>query len=226
MKQFLLLLTSLLYLVNGFTQENITIIPQPVKLIKNTGIFILPSKISVSADKNPGLKQALADLTNHLTIPTGYHIEMNGSHSALIRISLNKTPDPELGNEGYQLLVTPKKVTINANQPAGIFYGVQSFLQLLPAAIVSDTLVKNISWNAPCVTVTDYPRFGWRGLMLDVSRHFFTKQELKKYMDQMSAYKYNVLHLHLSDDQGWRIEIKSLPQLTSVGAWRVKRTGL
>ena len=90
----------------------------------------------------------------------------------------------------------------------------------------SDSLVKNITWSAPCVSITDYPRFGWRGLMLDVSRHFFTKKEVEKYMDQMAAYKYNVLHLHLSDDQGWRIEIKSMPQLTNVGAWRVKRTGL
>jgi len=226
MKKGLLLLTGLFSLYSGFAQENISIIPEPVKLTRNAGYFILPSKISISADKNPELKQALADLTNRLTIPTGYHAEVSNNSSAVIRIILNKNADPELGNEGYQLSVTPKKVTITANQPAGIFYGVQSFLQLLPAAIASDSLVKNVTWNAPCVSVTDYPRFGWRGLMLDVSRHFFTKKEVKRYMDQMSAYKYNVLHLHLSDDQGWRIEIKSLPQLTSVGAWRVKRSGL
>ena len=226
MKQVLLLLAGLFSLYSVFAQENISIIPQPVKLTRNAGYFMLPSKISISADKNPELKQALADLTNRLTIPTGYHAEVSNNSSAVIRIILNKNADPELGNEGYQLSVTSKKVTITANQPAGIFYGVQSFLQLLPAAIASDSLVKNVTWNAPCVSVTDYPRFGWRGLMLDVSRHFFTKKEVKRYMDQMSAYKYNVLHLHLSDDQGWRIEIKSLPQLTSVGAWRVKRSGL
>ena len=77
----------------------------------------------------------------------------------------------------------------------------------------------------PCVDIKDAPRFGWRGLMLDVSRHFFTKQEVEEYIDQMARYKFNTLHLHLADDQGWRIEIKSLPQLTQVGAWRVKRTG-
>jgi hexosaminidase len=226
MKKITFLLTGLVSLLSVFAQENISIIPEPVKLIKNTGNFILPPLISISADNTVELKQALSDLTDHLSIPTGYHVVMNNSSSAVIRISLNKNADPEFGNEGYQLSVSPKKVTITANQPAGIFYGVQSFLQLLPAEIESDSLVKNISWVAPCVTVTDFPRFGWRGLMLDVSRHFFTKEEVKKYMDQMVRYKYNVLHLHLSDDQGWRIEIKSLPELTEVGAWRVKRTGL
>lgn len=226
MKKTILLTAILFCLQTAFTQNNISIIPEPVKLTRNEGRFVLPSNISISADKDPGLKQALADLTARLTIPTGYHVAMSKSSSATITISLNNNVHAELGNEGYQLSVTSKKVTITANQPAGAFYGVQSFLQLLPAEIASDSLVKNISWFAPCVSVTDYPRFGWRGLMLDVSRHFFTKEEVKKYMDQMSAYKYNVLHLHLSDDQGWRIEIKSLPQLTNVGAWRVKRSGL
>jgi hexosaminidase len=226
MKQITLLLACFFLSLFSFAQDNISIIPQPVKLIKNEGNFILPATIRISADENPGLKQALADLTNQLMISTGYPVSMSNSGSAVIRINLNKTPDPELGNEGYQLLVTPKKATITANQPAGIYYGVQSFLQLLPAEIASNTRVPNKVWTAPCVSITDYPRFGWRGLMLDVSRHFFTKDEVKKYMVQMARYKYNVLHLHLSDDQGWRIEIKSLPQLTSVGAWRVKRTGL
>ncbi len=226
MKKITLLLAGLFSLATVYTQNTISIIPEPVKLTRNGGNFVLPSNISIHTDQNPGLKQALADLTARLTIPTGYHVAKNNSSSATISITLNKNANAELGNEGYQLSVTPKKITITANQPAGIFYGVQSFLQLLPAEIASDSLIKNIAWTAPCVSVTDYPRFGWRGLMLDVSRHFFTKEEVKKYMDQMSAYKYNVLHLHLSDDQGWRIEIKSLPQLTQVGAWRVKRLGL
>jgi len=226
MKQILFLLAGLFSLLTGFAQDNISIIPQPVKLVKNSGRFILPSVISISADENPELKTALADLSNRLTIPTGYHVNMTNSGSAVIRIILNKTTDPQLGKEGYQLSVTPKKVIITANQPAGIFYGVQSFLQLLPPQIESSSVATGVSWTAPCVSITDYPRFGWRGLMLDVSRHFFTKEEVKNYMVQMARYKYNVLHLHLSDDQGWRIEIKSIPQLTSIGAWRVKRSGL
>src|SRR5450432_3804576 len=226
MKKITLLVAGLFRLVCVFSQDSISIIPEPVKLIKSQGHFILPSVVRISADENPELKTALADLNDRLSIPTGYQVDMTNSGSAVIRINLNKTTNAELGNEGYQLSVTPKKVTITANQSAGILYGVQSFLQLLPAEIATDSLVKNISWTATCVSITDYPRFGWRGLMLDVSRHFFTKKEVEKYMDQMAVYKYNVLHLHLSDDQGWRIEIKSLPQLTSVGAWRVKRSGL
>jgi hexosaminidase len=226
MKKITLLVAALFRLVSVFSQDSISIIPEPVKLIKGQGHFILPSVVRISADENPELKTALADLNDRLSIPTGYQVEVTNSGSAVIRINLNKTANPELGNEGYQLSVTPKKVTITANQPAGIFYGVQSFLQLLPPEIEMNTRATGISWSALCVSITDYPRFGWRGLMLDVSRHFFTKEEVKKYTDQMARYKYNVLHLHLSDDQGWRIEIKSLPQLTSVGAWRVKRSGL
>src|SRR6516164_7662356 len=207
MKKIVILLSFVFILLNVSAQEKISIIPQPVKLTKTQGQFILPAAITVSAGDNPELKTALTDLADRLTIPTGYHVTMTNAGSAVIHITLNKQVDPELGNEGYHLAVTAKNVAINANQPAGIFYGVQSFLQLLPAEIGSNTKVNGIAWSAPCVTVTDYPRFGWRGLMLDVSRHFFTKEEVKKYMKQMSTYKYNVLHLHLSDDQGWRIEI-------------------
>ncbi len=96
---------------------------------------------------------------------------------------------------------------------------------MFPEEIVSKEKLSNIEWKAPCVEITDYPRFGWRGLMLDVSRHFFTKEEVKAYINQMSKYKFNLFHRHLTDDEGWRIEIKSLPKLTDVGAWRVYRVG-
>jgi hexosaminidase len=103
---------------------------------------------------------------------------------------------------------------------------VQTFLQLLPKDIESKTTVTGVRWQAPCVEITDYPRFGWRGLMLDVSRHFFTKQQVKDFIDEMVKYKYNLLHIHLTDDEGWRIEIKSLPRLTSDDATkRVHKEG-
>ncbi|MFI5154842.1 MAG: beta-N-acetylhexosaminidase, partial [Chitinophagales bacterium] len=226
MKKITILLTCLSALLTSLAQEKISIIPEPAKLITNQGHFILPSTVTIIADENAGLKTALSIIHARLSIPTGYHVIEKKSGSGQIRISLNKTANPELGNEGYQLSVTPQEVMITANQPAGILYGVQSFMQLLPAEIESDSLVRNISWISPCVSITDYPRFAWRGLMLDVSRHFFSREVVKKFIDQMARYKYNTLHLHLSDDQGWRIEIKSLPQLTSVGAWRVKRSGL
>ncbi|MEJ7684680.1 MAG: glycoside hydrolase family 20 zincin-like fold domain-containing protein [Segetibacter sp.] len=116
----------------------------------------------------------------------------------LVRLVLNTTQNAEIGTEGYQLSVTPKQIIIKANQPAGLFYGVQTLVQLFPKEIESDSIVKNIKWEAPCVEITDYPRFGWRGLMFDVSRHFFTKEDVKKYIDDMVRYKYNLLHLHFS----------------------------
>src|SRR5205085_8289419 len=119
----------------------------------------------------------------------------------------------------------PTSLTISANTAAGLFYGVQTLYQLLPKEIEGTKVAKNIKWTVPVCNITDYPRFGWRGLMFDVSRHFFTKNEVKRYIDDMVKYKYNVLHLHLTDDEGWRIEIKSLPNLTKIGAWRVKREG-
>jgi hexosaminidase len=226
MKKIIFITVCLLELFASYAQDKISIIPQPVKMSIDQGHFILPANISIHSDENTELKQTLSYLSEHLSIPTGYHILTTNSGSATIRVILNKTVDTELGKEGYRLTITQKKVTITANQPAGVFYGVQSLLQLLPPEIESNTQMTNIIWSVPCVTIVDYPRFGWRGLMLDVSRHFFTKEEVKKYIVQMARYKYNVLHLHLSDDQGWRIEIKSLPQLTGVGAWRVKRSGL
>jgi hexosaminidase len=98
-------------------------------------------------------------------------------------------------------------------------------MQLLPAEIESKTVAQNVKWQAPCVTITDYPKLGWRGLMFDVSRHFFTKKDVKDFIDQMSKYKYNLFHWHLTDDEGWRIEIKSYPNLTQKGAWSVAKTG-
>src|SRR6185312_16333455 len=140
-----------------------------------------------------------------------------------IKLSLIK--DASLGDEGYELKVAPHEISISANKPAGLFYGMQSLLQLMPKEIVSDTLVKNEKWTIPVCSIKDYPRFGWRGLMLDVSRHFFTKEQVKEFIDQMVQYKYNLLHMHLTDDEGWRIEIKGLPRLTEVGAWNVKKVG-
>ncbi len=125
----------------------------------------------------------------------------------------------------YVVGYATKALLITANDAAGLFYGVQTFFQLLPKEIESKEVAKNVAGRLPCVEITDYPRFGWRGLMLDVSRHFFTKEEVKEFIDNMVKYKFNLLHMHLADDEGWRIEIKSLPKLTEVGAWNVKKVG-
>ena len=159
-------------------------------------------------------------ISKKINAVTGNQITKSSTKSNIDIQIINET---ELGKEGYHLDVNEKGIQIKANTNAGLFYAWQSLLQIMPTAVFNNTVQNNISWKIPYVSITDKPRFGWRGLMLDVSRHFFTKAEVKEYIDNMVLYKYNVLHLHLTDDQGWRIEIKALPKLTEVGAWRAAR---
>lgn len=202
------------------------IIPEPVKIIQHTGYFLLPENIVIAAPALPALQLTIDFLQQRLTIATGYKVTLNNhSEKAHIRLLLNKSINKTIGNEGYQLSVTAGNITINANEPAGLFYGVQTLLQLLPVNIESKVAVHHIKWQVACLDITDYPRFGWRGLMFDVSRHFFSKKEVKDFIDQMARYKFNLFHWHLTDDEGWRIEIKSLPNLTTKGALRVDKTG-
>ncbi len=232
MKKWLALI--LLFSVSVSAQNGnppFTIIPEPASLVAKPGVFLLTpvSGIWVEGNDRDALRvgKFLADA---LSVPTGYKLSVKSGanisrKAGAILLRLNQKADPSLGNEGYKLSVATSGVTIEANQPAGLFYGMQSLLQLFPPAIESKTAVKDQKWSAPAVDITDQPRFGWRGLMFDVSRHFFTKSDVKRYIDDMVKYKYNLLHLHLTDDEGWRIEIKSLPRLTEVGAWNVYKVG-
>jgi hexosaminidase len=204
----------------------VAIIPEPVSVKQSSGKFTLPQNVVIEAGTQPEVSQVVAHLRDRISVPTGRQVTVSTpAPTATIRLLLNQKPDASIGKEGYQLSVKPNAVEIKANQAAGLFYGVQTLIQLFPAAIESKAKVDGVQWELPCVEVTDYPRFGWRGLMFDVSRHFFTKAEVKTYIDNMVRYKYNLLHLHLTDDEGWRIEIKSLPKLTQVGAWNAKKVG-
>jgi hexosaminidase len=203
------------------------IIPTPVKVEYGKGIFLISNTTSIGVpSKQPAIAKAADYLATRLQTVRGFKPAVVESLQAPIQFILNGKPDTRLGKEGYTLNVTPNNVTVQANSPAGIFYGVQTMLQLLPKEVESKTAARNVSWHLPVVTVIDYPRFAWRGIMLDVSRHFFPKEYVKNYIDQLARYKFNRLHWHLTDDNGWRIEIKSLPKLTEVGAWRVPRTGV
>lgn len=211
---------------SGFAQE-IAIIPEPVILVKKEGHFILPENIVIYVPVTTDLLQTVTFLTERFSIPTDRFVSLvnKDTPDARIKLILNERNNHQLGKEGYQLFVTPYTITIRANEAAGLFYGVQTLLQLFPKEIESKVPVANVEWTAPCVEITDYPKLGWRGLMFDVARHFFTKAEVKQYIDAMVRYKYNLLHLHLTDDEGWRIEIKGFPKLTEVGAWNVKKMG-
>jgi hexosaminidase len=212
--------------LHSFAQSGIAIIPQPASVVVGTGGLMLPRNITIEAPSKPEMKVVIGTLKERLSVPTGKKVSMtNESATATIRLVLNTGQDAKMGSEGYALSVTTKNIVIKANEPAGLFYGVQTLLQLLPKEIESATLVPDIYWTLPVVEIQDKPRFGWRGLMFDVTRHFFTKAEVKQFIDDMVRYKYNLLHLHLTDDEGWRIEIKGLPKLTEIGAWNVKKTG-
>ena len=221
-KLFLFLLLFSFAKING-QNPVISIIPQPAELQKTPGTFTYTKDATITFDSQDGSKAAEM-LARKLNMATGFAIKPQPGSTGNIKLSLNKAPAGKLGKEGYTLTSSAQGVVITANQPAGLFYGVQTLIQLFPKEIESKTTV-NMNWIIPVVRITDYPRFAWRGLMLDVSRNFFTKEEVKQYIDQMARYKYNTLHWHLTDDNGWRIEIKSLPKLTETGAWRVPRYG-
>jgi hexosaminidase len=222
---YLLILILSVSICLGEDSVSIHLIPEPVSLVAKSGQFILDQSVSLVA-KSTGntLTETAKWFSSQIGMITGITLKESKGAAKTIRLQLN--PDQkknQFGQEGYQLSINNSTILLTANSPAGIFYGLQTIFQLIPTG--ENTTIGNKHFSIPCADITDFPRFGWRGLMLDVSRHFFTKEEVKKFIDEMVYYKYNTLHLHLSDDQGWRIEIKSLPQLTSVGAWRVERTG-
>jgi hexosaminidase len=226
MSKILLLFSALLLagIAYGQGDSDVALIPQPVSGNRLPGEFVLSHTPVVEAE---GAAVPIARmLGKKLADATGYEVvvkETVSKHTGTIRLSISD--QPASGAEGYQLLVSPQGVVIHANAPAGLFYGMQTLWQLFPKEIESKLPVKRNDWRIPSISIADFPRFGWRGLMLDVARHFFTKQQVKDFIDHMVEYKYNVLHLHLTDDQGWRLEIKSLPKLTEVGAWRAERVG-
>lgn len=229
MKKLVLSMMLSLLVLSSFGQRSsgdISIIPEPVSVIKKSGHFVLPENVTVSVPSDEGIGFISAKLVETLSTATGntVQIKQNDTKSDIV-LSLNKNHDNILGDEGYRLVVSEGRITIEANNLAGLLYGSQTMFQLFPPQIESKTLVKGVEWSAPAVEITDYPRVGWRGQMLDVSRHFFTVGEVKQFIDNMVKYKYNLLHWHLTDDEGWRIEIKSLPKLTEIGAWRVEKIG-
>jgi hexosaminidase len=199
--------------------QNINIIPQPQKVEMRKGYFIINAKTPIYY--NDSQLKFIADYTS-TTIKSLNKLQLsvkkrNGTLSTEKSINFMLDPKIPVAKEGYILTASSKGISVKAITSQGLFYGAQSLFQLLPV---------NGSKKVPAVIIKDEPRFAWRGLMFDVSRHFFTINEVKRFIDQMVAYKFNLLHLHLTDDQGWRLEIKKLPELTRIGAWRVPRTGL
>lgn len=197
MKKVLLFCAGLWCGIAAWSQSTpaVALIPEPVSLTVGNGRYTLPRELVIAADQTPQLAHTVNYLKEKLSVPTGYNVTVSASEAQpAIRLQLLKTPDTQLGKEGYKLSVAANGAVISANEPAGIFYGVQSLLQLLPKEIESGKMASGVTWDMPVVEITDYPRFGWRGLMLDVARHFFTKEDVKDYIDKMARYKFNLLH--------------------------------
>ncbi len=211
------LLILFLFQTNTFFAQH-SIIPIPVSYTVTDASFTFQNELYLSGNINDDQATTHINQLREFLATKGIALIDKKSKKNCIKISLNKKADVTLGNEGYSLEVIEDNIVLSANKAAGIFNGVQTLKQLFPEKKTDTISISGCS-------ITDYPRFKWRGLMLDVSRHFFTVDEVKAYLDQMSAYKFNVFHWHLTDDQGWRIEIKSLPKLTEIGAWRVERYG-
>ncbi|MEA3225305.1 MAG: beta-N-acetylhexosaminidase, partial [Planctomycetota bacterium] len=204
----------------GSHRQTVSVIPKPVSVECRDGYFAITRSTRIIAENDAAAEAS--KLIDALAPAMGF-----GLHRAValrprdnaIRLELNEEFS-QLGGEGYELDVSAAQVAIRAQRPVGLFHGIQTLLQLLPVAIFSKAQVENVAWSVPCVKIVDHPRFQWRGLLVDPARHFIPKKDLLRFIDSMALHKFNSLQIHLTDDQGWRIEIKKYPKLTQIGAWR------
>jgi hexosaminidase len=208
--------------------EPTAIIPRPVTVVRHPGVFRLRARTVVMTAE--ALKPLAAQLVANLRPATGYDFTITTSN----QLPAAAGPDPTIimlqldsllsghGPESYSIDISSSTVVIQGATPAAVFYGIQSLRQMFPPEIFRKAPVGSVSWTVPCVSIVDYPRFEWRGMHLDVVRHFMPKEFVEKYIDLIALYKFNRFHWHLTDDQGWRIEIKRYPRLTSVGGWRAQ----
>ncbi|OYV03933.1 MAG: hypothetical protein CFE26_19565 [Verrucomicrobiales bacterium VVV1] len=193
-------------------------VPLPASFQQAQGTFTLKAEDQIQTN-SPAAAREAEKLAAGLRLSTGFPLKVV-STDARVRIGMDESLTASVGKEGYQLNVTTGQVQLTAADSGGLFHGIQTLRQLFPPAAFSRTKVDGVEWSAACTRIKDQPRFGWRGFMLDESRHFFGPDYVKHLLDAMAARKLNVFHWHLTDDDGWRIEIKSWPKLTEIGAWR------
>lgn len=200
--------------------DGLSIIPRPAKLVEGDGQFTFGQVTTAWADAYEGdsIQSLLKSFEQKFTSTTGLAFKASKAAKAALQLRLN----PSLKGESYCLSVSKTNVIIEAARPVGFFYALQTLKQMLPtrAVMAGVSVEKGTSMTLPVVEIEDAPRFGWRGFMLDEGRHFFGKKAVKQVLDVMAAYKMNRFHWHLTDDQGWRVEIKKYPRLTTYGAWR------
>lgn len=222
----LLFIAGLLFLFSGCHQSlketvnEYNIIPQPNQITSKEGRFQLTDKVNViTADCPPEVKAVIDSFIVRTQKTSGITLKSSTQeHADLPNIRFAIVED--MPQEGYKLTVTPNEISLTASQPNGFYYGIQTIYQLLPPAIYGKELAKREDWSVPAVEIEDNPRFPYRGLMLDVCRHFSSVDYIYKFIDLLAMHKMNTFHWHLTDDQGWRIEIKKYPKLTEVGSKR------
>ena len=204
----------------------IALLPQPRDVQCGPGRFVLKQDTAILVDQNsPEATNIARLLAGRLQAGTGLELKVSvsdspGKQPGSIRIT-RRRGGASLGEEGYRLDVAADGAVISGGGAAGMFYGTQTLLQLLPPRVFSTAKIQTpIAWTVPAVRINDRPRFLWRGLLLDVARHFFSKEELKNFIDLMAQHKLNTLQIHFTDDQGWRLEIKRYPKLAEIGGWR------
>ena len=225
MKYIYTVLLCLFLAVTNIQADNLTqpfsLVPCPVSLVPGTGNFHFSAKTSFAVE-NEGQAEQVHQFTELLTRAGGFtpRIKIDSRKGDVCLVT-----DATLKSEAYKLEITIKKITIRASDLQGFYYALQSIRQLLPSAIESEQVTENVDWTVPALTITDQPRFGYRGLLVDVARFFSPKENLLRIIDCMAMLKLNKLHLHLVDDNGWRIEIKKYPLLTEIGSCRVDRPG-
>ncbi len=227
MIRYSLIILTLLFSASGIRGQ-VSIIPYPASLEVRTGVFKINEQTRILYSPHEGMEANALYLADILRKTTSYPLvctEWNGSdsiNSILLRFG---TGYGEGQQESYRLEISSLCAVITAETPAGIFYGIQSLRQLMPAGAENPQAEERASWDLPAVVIADRPAFGWRGMLLDCSRHFMDKEFIKRYLDLLAYYKMNRFHWHLTDDQGWRIEIRKYPKLTEVGAWRKEADG-
>ncbi|MDN5202202.1 family 20 glycosylhydrolase [Fulvivirgaceae bacterium BMA10] len=201
--------------------KGLHIVPLPLQLTEKEGVFGLNANTKIIIQENDEIKPVVTQFNQRMTSALGQALAITSDTPSknYIQFSLDDTCDQ--GGEGYCLSVTPDGVTIKSKSPRGLFYGMQTLLQLLPAEVESKSKITSVDWDIPCVEISDEPRFKWRGMHLDVCRHFLPVDFIKKQLDVMAMYKLNTFHWHLTEDQGWRIEIKKYPKLTEIGSIRI-----
>jgi hexosaminidase len=213
-----ILFAGLLFSMLLQAQQTVHIIPQPLSLVMNEGSFVIDNTTAIKFPKNDKeTVKVVHFFTEYVKRVTGFELKDSKTKGKKISFSIEKIN--EIGSEGYLISVNPNEITVKANTSKGLFYGVQSLLQTLPFVRTNDLV------QIPSMEIKDYPRFQWRGLMLDVSRHFFAPELIKEFIDLLATYKMNVFHWHLVDGAGWRLEIKKYPKLTQQAAWRVDDWG-